>query len=136
MSDLTFTGGSILEQVHFKVVTVEVPPMAYLSAWVQVAIDEIAPADRLGPFDGPPAAEARITRVGNHLLGESIHGTQWRSFGTCPTVWQGFPDGDRELEVTLRTRHATAIVTVHVQVHPLLRDTTTVDHPRPVLTTA
>ncbi len=136
MSDLTYSGGDVNEQVHWKQRTVTVPEMAYVSVWVQVKVDQAADADGLDPFEGPPAAEARITRVGNHELGESVHGTQWRFFNTCPTVWQGFPDGNREVEVTLRTHFSVATATVHVRIHSLLHDTTRADVPAPVLRSA
>ena len=123
MSDLTFTGGDILEQVHWKLLTVTVPQMAYVSAWVEVKVDETAATDGLNPFEGPPTAEARIIQVGNHAMGASIHGTRWRYFNTCPTAWQGFPDGNREIQVRLRTHFSVATVTVHVLFHSLLYDT-------------
>jgi len=134
--DLTFTGGDILEQVHWKLLTVTVPQMAYVSAWVEVKVDETAATDGLNPFEGPPTAEARIIQVGNHAMGASIHGTRWRYFNTCPTAWQGFPDGNREIQVRLRTHFSVATVTVHVLFHSLLYDTTKADEPRPVLRTA
>ena len=55
---------------------------------------------------------------------------------TCPTAWQGFPDGNRKIQVRLRTHFSVATVTVHVRFHSLLYDTTKADEPRPVLRTA
>ncbi len=121
MSDLieTFAGGGVTQSVHFKTKIILASSLAYVTVWVERTVGQTAEPHALSPFAHQPDAEARITRVGNHMLGQRIGDTRWHIFDTCPTWWQGFPDGSHEIEVTLRTRNALATATVHLRLHSL-----------------
>jgi hypothetical protein len=131
VSDLTetLTGGDVSESVHFKTHVLTAPRGSYVSVSLQRTLDQTADPDPLNPFAGPPGADARITRVGNQLLGQQIGDTPWRDFDTCPTWWQGFPDGAHEIEVTMRTRYAVATTIIHLHLVSLFQQTTTADRP-------